>query len=94
VVWDCTQCHKMQLPKPEGPHGMHLVGQDWVRAHGLQVDESGAAACIGCHGSDGHGTVLSQTFADRSFNTKFGNKKFAKGTAIGCYSCHSENRTP
>jgi hypothetical protein len=88
VAWDCIQCHKMQLPKSEGPHGMHLAGESWVRAHGLQVDENGAASCTGCHGPDGRGTVLSQAFADRTFDTKFGRKQFAKGTAVGCYSCH------
>jgi len=72
VAWDCNQCHKVQTPKPEGPHGMHLAGDSWVRSHGLQVDENGAAACVACHGTDGHGTVLSRVFADRSFNTKFG----------------------
>ena len=92
VAWDCNQCHKVQMPKPEGPHGMHLAGDNWIRSHGLRVDEIGAATCVACHGSDGHGTVLSQVFADRSFNTKFGKKKFAKGTPIGCYSCHAENK--
>lgn len=90
VTWDCMRCHKVQLPKAEGPHGMHLAGESWVRAHGLQVDENGAASCTGCHGPDGRGTVLSQVFADRTFNTKFGKKQFAKGTAVGCYSCHAQ----
>ena len=94
IAWDCNQCHKVQIPKPEGPHGMHLAGDSWIRSHGLQVDENGAAACVACHGTDGHGTVLSQVFADRSFNTKFGKKNFTKGTAIGCYSCHAENKLP
>ncbi len=94
VAWDCNQCHKVQMPKPEGPHGMHLAGDNWIRSHGLRVDEIGAATCVACHGTDGHGTMLSQVFADRSFNTKFGKKKFAKGTPIGCYSCHAENKLP
>ena len=94
VAWDCNQCHKVQTPKPEGPHGMHLAGDNWIRSHGLRVDEIGAATCVACHGADGHGTVLSQVFADRSFSTKLGKKKFAKGTAVGCYSCHAENKLP
>jgi len=94
VAWDCNQCHKVQMPKPEGPHRMHLAGDNWIRSHGLQVDENGAATCVACHGTDGHGTVLSQTFADRTFNTKFGRKQFAKGTAVGCYSCHSSSGAP
>ena len=89
VVWDCYHCHKVQLPKPEGPHGMHIAGQNWVGEHGMQVDENGASGCAGCHGSDGKGTVLSQAFADRNFKTKFGRKQFAKGAAIGCPSCHT-----
>jgi len=94
IVWDCYQCHKVQLPKPEGPHGMHPAGQNWVEAHGLQVDENGTATCIACHGMDRRGTVLSEAFVDRNFKTKFGPKKFAKGTAIGCYSCHSQSGPP
>lgn len=94
LTWDCAQCHKVAPTKPDGPHGMHPAGQNWVRAHGLQVDENGASACIGCHGPDGRGTVLSQTFAERSLDTKFGLKHFAKGAAIGCYSCHAASNVP
>jgi len=94
VVWDCYHCHKVQLPGTQGPHGMHIAGQDWVNQHGLQVDENGAAGCAGCHGSDGKGTILSQAFANRNFKTKFGRKQFAKGMAIGCHSCHSPSQIP
>ncbi|HLH06909.1 MAG TPA: hypothetical protein VKW78_06715 [Terriglobales bacterium] len=86
---DCAQCHRTAPDRPEGPHGMHPAGQAWVHGHMLQVDENGAASCMGCHGSDGRGTVLSQTLADRNLNTKFGPKHFPKGMAVGCYSCHT-----
>ncbi len=79
VAWDCNQCHKVQMPKPEGPHGMHLAGDNWIRSHGLQVDENGAATCVACHGTDGHGTVLSQVFADRELQHETRKEEVCEG---------------
>ena len=74
---------------------MHPVGEPWVAAHGLAVDEIGVAACAKCHGKDGRGTVLSSTKAERKFKTIYGEKHFLPGAQIGCYSCHAtSSRAP
>lgn len=89
LIADCAHCHASHKDIFSGPHGMHPVGEIWVMAHALQVDENGPSECIGCHGSDGRGTLLSQAFADRAFDTKFGRKHVSKGTPVGCYLCHA-----
>jgi hypothetical protein len=92
MLAECTACHS-SVPSTTngGPHGLHPIGQSWVSRHG-DVAEHGSAACQSCHGLDYRGTVLSRTQADRSFSTEHGTKTFAKGTQIGCYSCHNGPR--
>jgi hypothetical protein len=86
----CAPCHRDSPSTVRGgPHGMHPVGQSWVRSHGLAVDEIGAADCANCHGKDGRGTILSMPAADRLFFVQIGQRRFPKGIAIGCYSCHA-----
>jgi PKD repeat protein len=76
---------------------MHPVGQTWISGH-KDAAENGASACRACHGTDYRGTVLSQSFADRTLNTDFGTKQFWNGFQIGCYTCHNgpsnESRNP
>lgn len=86
----------------KGPHGMHPVGTAmWNEKHKevFEDDASPNGICAACHGSDGLGTVLSRTATDRTFECK--NEEgtlcgpdqktvsFAKGTAVGCVECHS-----
>ncbi len=86
----------------KGPHGMHPVGTAmWNDKHKEVFEDSRSPAgiCSSCHGADGLGTVLSRTATDRVFECK--NDKgtlcgkdqkkvsIAKGTAIGCVECHS-----
>ncbi|MFW2438883.1 MAG: cadherin-like domain-containing protein [Arenicellales bacterium] len=85
-----------------GPHGMHPVGTAMWNDDHKEVFEDSATpkgTCIACHGKDGLGTALSRTATDRVFECK--NSKgtlcgsdqktvtIAKGTAIGCVECHS-----
>jgi PKD repeat protein len=97
-IAECVSCHPNGVSTVNGgPHGMHPVGQTWIEGH-KNAAEGGASACRACHGVDYRGTVLSQSFADRTLNTEFGTKQFWNGFQIGCYTCHngpnSESRNP
>jgi PKD repeat protein len=89
TIAECSACHN---PVPSttngGPHGMHPVGQAWVSRHPDVVEGSGSSQCRNCHGTDYRGTVLSQSFADRTL-TAFGTKAIWRGFQIGCYTCHN-----
>ncbi len=89
TINDCTACH-LTVPKTAdgGPHGMHTVGQDWVKMH-EDVAEKNSASCRACHGADYRGSVLSKTFAARTFSVEHGTKTFAKGHMVSCYDCHN-----
>jgi hypothetical protein len=89
MLADCNACHAASPGNTGGPHGMHLIGQQWVQAHGDYADNNGTAACQNCHGSDYKGTYISRALGNRSFTTDNGSKQFARGTQIGCYSCHN-----
>jgi hypothetical protein len=83
----CEACHGAAPNTVSGgPHGLHPIGQTWVRSH--EEHAQNPAACQGCHGLDYRGTALSKTLADRSFGTR----SFPRGTIIGCYSCHNGPR--
>ena len=89
---ECTACHP-SVPKTVagGPHGMHPVGQDWVKRHEDEAEHN-AAQCRACHGDDYRGTVLSRSLGDRTLKTEFGDKHFWKGFQIGCFACHNGPR--
>lgn len=88
TLTECTACHS-QVPETVtgGPHGMHPVGQYWVNKH-EDPAEKNVAQCRTCHGADYRGTVLSKASTNRTFQTEWGTRSFAKGKAIGCYDCH------
>jgi len=89
TIAECTSCHSsMPSTTSGGPHGMHTVGQDWVRNH-QDVAEHNNAQCKTCHGSDYRGSVLSKTFSARSLSIEDGTKNFAKGHEVSCYDCHN-----
>ncbi len=114
TLTECSTCHSTDFSVDDfkgefdsngwmkGPHGMHPVASSmWNEKH-KEVFEDGATptgTCIACHGSDGLGTVLSRTAADRVFECKNEDGSLcgpdqktvsiAKGTAVGCVECHS-----
>ena len=57
---ECATCHATSPANGVngGPHGMHVVGQEWVNRH---QDVGWSAACAVCHGADARGTFLSKT---------------------------------
>lgn len=89
TVAECTACHTTTPTTTNGgPHGMHSVGQSWVKGH-ERAAKSNKQSCTKCHGSDYRGSILSKTFTARSFTTEWGTKKFTAGQKVGCYDCHS-----
>lgn len=90
MLSECSACHGMSPNTVTGgPHGLHPFGDAWVSAHHDALENGGTSACQACHGLDYRGTILSRAQADRSFSTDWGQKTFARGTMIGCYSCHN-----
>lgn len=83
TINECTACH-ITVPRTTdgGPHGMHTVGQDWVSMH-RSVAKRDASQCKACHGQDYRGSVLSKTFAPRSY------KNWPAGHMVSCYDCHN-----
>ncbi len=98
---ECASCHGGTSPQTAfgGPHGMHSIGNWWVRKHEKYAEHGGYTRCAPCHGRDYRGTVLSRVQADRVLDArKFGTKKFFRGAVVGCYACHrgpkSEHANP
>ena len=90
MLADCQGCHATSPGLTGGPHGLHVIGQQWVNSHPDYVDQNGNAPCQACHGTDYRGTVLSRAQGDRSFAGEDGGSvKFKRGDLIGCYSCHN-----
>jgi hypothetical protein len=90
MLADCQSCHATSPGLTGGPHGLHVIGQQWVSSHSDYVEANGNASCKSCHGADYRGTVLSRAQGERSFTGgDFGASSFKRGDVIGCYSCHN-----
>ncbi len=90
TIAECTACHTtVPMTKDEGPHGMHTVGQSWVKAHEDIAEDEGTESCKACHGQDYKGSFLSKTFSQRTFNVEGKTKTFQKGHQVSCYDCHN-----
>lgn len=85
MLSECASCHgSVPSTVSGGPHGLHPIGNSWVSSH-ESAAQSNLAWCQTCHGTDYRGTILSRVQTDRTM----AGKTFAKGTIIGCYSCHN-----
>lgn len=97
TIIECDTCHEpgslgITL---DGPHGMHPVNDTrWVSNHEDLADDR-PELCTTCHGTDGLGTVLSRTAAERTLPRKEGGGTvtLAKGTEVGCVECHENKIT-
>jgi hypothetical protein len=91
MISECGVCISAVVPDNAtgGPHGLHPIGADWVEHHNDEIEDGNSVACRSCHGSDVRGTVLSRTFANRSFSTDFGTDTFWRGFQVSCFSCHN-----
>ncbi|MBL8483941.1 MAG: hypothetical protein JNJ60_17220 [Rhodocyclaceae bacterium] len=88
---ECAACHTGTLPNNlGGPHGMHPVNNSSFVSSHESLAESNRNACRSCHGNRGQGSVLSRTFADRSFTVEGRTVKFLKGTQVRCDACHEQ----
>ena len=90
VLADCTACHAtMPTAVNAGPHGMHPIGTAWINTH---KTNGKSADCLGCHGADRRGTVLSRAFADKTLTfTKDGASysiPLFRGATVSCFLCH------
>ena len=99
TIVECSTCHGNAMNNRntlDGPHGMHPVGDNTEFADGGHEDlaEDNLQACQACHGPGGRessqavGTVLSVAKADRDFRGLEDGGRVAKGTPIGCRTCH------
>jgi len=75
-----------------GPHGMHTMGDTWVKAH-KKASQTGTAttpSCTYCHGTTSAGTPLSAIKVAKTIKAGgFGVKKWAAGYQVSCFSCHN-----
>ena len=90
TVSECSVCHKsVPLTTSGGPHGMHTLGQTWVKEHhdrakGIQ------STCAYCHGADYRGSPLATVKANTTFSIGDGrSKSYSAGQPVGCYDCHN-----
>ncbi|MBI5057784.1 MAG: cytochrome C [Nitrospirae bacterium] len=93
TISECSACHIRPLPVTSngGPHGLHTIGQMWVRTHGLFAKKD-LSHCNQCHGSDLKGTPLSKAFTRRTLFSYGKYKIFAQGHAVSCDDCHYGKR--
>ena len=90
TVRECTVCHtNVPVSATGGPHGMHSIGQTWVKEHHDHVERVGVVTCAYCHGSDYRGGPLAQVKVAKTFSTEHGSKSYAAGQNVGCYDCHN-----
>jgi hypothetical protein len=91
TIAECSACHKPgSLPMTlGGPHGMHDVSNAWLSesAHPARYKQN-PNSCKTCHGPTLRGSVLSRAAANRTFSGE-GAKSIAKGTQVGCWTCHN-----
>jgi len=89
TIAECTACHT-NVPNTitGGPHGMHPIGDGWVKGH-EDVAEDNPAQCKVCHGADYRGSNLSKMFTTRTLKVEHGTKTFTKGHKVSCYDCHN-----
>ena len=87
---ECSTCHAtVPLTATGGPHGMHTIGQAWVKGHESAAKSGGAASCAYCHGADFRGTPLSQVKTTRTYSVEGGTRTLTAGTNVGCFTCHN-----
>ncbi len=91
VIAECSTCHtSAPANNLNGPHGLHPVNStSFVSGH-ENLAKSNANACRSCHGTTGQGSVLSRTFANRTFSVEGRTVTLAKGTQVRCDTCHDQ----
>jgi cytochrome c2 len=88
AIMECNTCHTSSTGiNLNGPHGMHPVADsNWIEHHENMAETTAQKnTCRACHGMTGQGTPLSRTPVARTV----GGRSFAKGEAVTCTKCHS-----
>lgn len=89
TVGECKACHaNVPLTQKGGPHGLHTLGQTWIKEHG-QFAETDNEDCAACHGSNFTGSKLSATMNERNFMAFGRPVTYTKGQPVSCYDCHN-----
>ncbi len=89
TIAECSACHSsMPSTSDKGPHGLHTIGQNWVRGH-EDIAEHNAAQCASCHGENYQGTAVSKTSMARTLSVEGHTITFPAGHIVGCYDCHN-----
>jgi hypothetical protein len=85
TISECSTCHStMPNTTNGGPHGMHQVGQAWVKGH----EKASKTDCQQCHGTDATGSPLAVVKIAKTFTIEKGTKSFKADERVTCYSCH------
>ena len=89
TIAECTACHTT-VPNTitGGPHGMHPIGQSWVKGH-EDAAENNPAQCKACHGQNYQGSPLSKMWKTRNLDVEGKTINFPKGHQVSCYNCHN-----
>ncbi|MBX3667933.1 MAG: Ig-like domain-containing protein [Rhodocyclaceae bacterium] len=91
TIVECASCHTGTLANNlNGPHGIHPVNSSSFVSNHESLAVADRNSCRSCHGNRGQGSVLSRTFADRSFTVEGRTVKFLKGTQVRCDACHEQ----
>jgi hypothetical protein len=98
TISNCSSCHQNDTSHTRtvtgGPHGMHGIGQWWVKEHHDHLpevnDHRDTTACQACHGPDNTGGVLSRALGPRSLQSEKGGPiSYWQGQRVSCYDCHN-----
>jgi len=96
-IRECNICHAQPFTANKGPHGMHSIGQKWVKSHGDSAEGTKSAACKYCHDDKStgvaanawRGSKLSMIQTPKKFTIENRTISYAKGQKVGCYDCHN-----
>ena len=90
AIRECTVCHTaMPSTNNGGPHGMHSLGQSWVKDH----HDASTRDCSYCHGTTSSGSPLAVVKTEKTFSIgDRGSKTFAADERVTCWSCHNGPR--
>ncbi len=91
AIRECTVCHtSMPNTISGGPHGMHSLGQSWVKEHHDAFNSASKSSCYYCHGTTSSGSDLAVIKVAKTFNNGDGRSKtFAANERVTCWSCHN-----
>jgi len=90
-IRECTVCHtNAPYTVNGGPHGMHSLGQTWVKEHHDAFNQVSKSSCYYCHGTTSSGSPLAVIKVAKTFDNGDGRtKSFAANERVTCWSCHN-----